>query len=389
MAAVNDFIFKKSQDKYYLVTSGSKSLAKLLGYDTYIDSIKNSISSINSELDSLSNTINEIRVQFIGESDTVPSDQANVLFLKRNMKATMFTFTINATPSDATITLNGQTTKSITVDYGTSVNWSVSKSGYTTQSGNEVVTSDITKNIVLTQSGPTEDNPIILESGRKLWRHPNNEGCVLEFNEFGKTTKLFVPDAVYRSTSTYALIPSSNQNNFNPKSFTGAPRMWYHDDQFGELNIFLGNLSPNTDSALQTFLTQTIMNINEEWTAKQYTNTYLSKVPDSPACLFARSVVPTGLGACDVPNLYELCILWLERANIDKYDPTVVENPNKTMENIMSSSGLHVWASTETFNGAVTAMGVEFRAPSIGSDGEIVSPSIRSNSYCVVPVLEL
>ena len=299
------------------------------------------------------------------------------------------TFTINPTPSDATVTLNDQTDKSITVDYGNTVNWSVSKSGYDTQSGSEVVTSDITKNIVLIESIPTEDNPVLLESGRKLWRHSNNEGSVLEFDEFGKTTKLFVPDAVYRSTSTYALIPSSNQNNFNPKSFTGAPRMWYHDDQFGELNIFLGNLSPNTDSALQTFLTQTIMNINEEWTAKQYTNTYLSKVPDSPACLFARSVVPTGLGACDVPNLYELCILWLERANIDKYDPTVVENPNKTMENIMSSSGLHVWASTETFNGAVTAMGVEFRAPSIGSDGEIVSPSIRSNSYCVVPVLEL
>ena len=93
MATVNDFIFKNSQDKYYLINSGSESLAKLLGYDLYIDSIKNSISSINSELDSLSNTINEIRVQFIGESDTVPSDQANVLFLKRNIKATEITYT--------------------------------------------------------------------------------------------------------------------------------------------------------------------------------------------------------------------------------------------------------------------------------------------------------
>lgn len=85
MTTVNDFIFKKSQDKYYLVTSGSKSLAKLLGYDTYIDSIKNNTSSINSELDSLSNTINEIRVQFIDENSEVPKDQANVLFLKRTL----------------------------------------------------------------------------------------------------------------------------------------------------------------------------------------------------------------------------------------------------------------------------------------------------------------
>ena len=291
-------------------------------------------------------------------------------------------FTINATPSDATVTLNGQTTNSITVDYGTTVNWSVSKSGYTTQSGNEVVTSDIAKNIVLTESDPTEDNPVILESGRKLWRHSNNEGCVLEFDEFGKTTKLFVPDAVYRSTSTYALIPIENQNNFNHANSIGAPHIQFQ----GYIPPFyLTDLESNTDSALQTFLTQNIPNINTEWSAKQYTNAYLQYIPDSSACLFARSVVPTGLSGCDVPNVYELCVLWLEGANIDTYDPTVKENSNKKMENFNFSG--EVWASTEIVT-KKSFLSTQFGAFYLDSH-TILTEFDRGNSYGVVPVLEL
>lgn len=40
-----------------------------------------------------------------------------------------------ATPSDATVKLDGQTVKSKRVKYGTSVSYEVSKVGYTTQSG--------------------------------------------------------------------------------------------------------------------------------------------------------------------------------------------------------------------------------------------------------------
>lgn len=40
-----------------------------------------------------------------------------------------------ATPSDATVKLDGQTVKSKRVKSGTSVSYEVSKAGYTTQSG--------------------------------------------------------------------------------------------------------------------------------------------------------------------------------------------------------------------------------------------------------------
>lgn len=63
-----------------------------------------------------------------------------------------YTFTVNPTPSNATVTINGENTKSVTVKEGTTVNWSVSLTNYATQSGSETITSDITKNITLTET---------------------------------------------------------------------------------------------------------------------------------------------------------------------------------------------------------------------------------------------
>lgn len=59
------------------------------------------------------------------------------------------TFTIVPTPSDATVTINGSPRTTITVGDGDTVTWSVSKNEYVSQSGTQVVTSDVTLNIDL------------------------------------------------------------------------------------------------------------------------------------------------------------------------------------------------------------------------------------------------
>lgn len=59
------------------------------------------------------------------------------------------TVTINATPADATVTLNGVEQKSITVDYGAKVDWVVSKTGYVSQNGSITPTADTTKDVAL------------------------------------------------------------------------------------------------------------------------------------------------------------------------------------------------------------------------------------------------
>ena len=46
-----------------------------------------------------------------------------------------FTFTINPTPSDATVKINGTARKSITGAYGTAISWEVSKNGNKTRTG--------------------------------------------------------------------------------------------------------------------------------------------------------------------------------------------------------------------------------------------------------------
>ena len=70
-----------------------------------------------------------------------------------------YTLTINPDPVDAIVTLTAdgytQLNNSITVPYETSVNYSVSRSGYATQSGSEIVTSTKTTNISLTKNNYT------------------------------------------------------------------------------------------------------------------------------------------------------------------------------------------------------------------------------------------
>ena len=66
---------------------------------------------------------------------------------------TMYTFTINPTPTNATVTLTAsgytQSGKSITVPANTVVSWKVSASGYTQQSGTHTVTKTESKGVAL------------------------------------------------------------------------------------------------------------------------------------------------------------------------------------------------------------------------------------------------
>lgn len=58
-------------------------------------------------------------------------------------------FTIVPTPADAIVTINGEERNTITSVYGDSVSWTVSKSGYTAQSGDMILTEDTTLNVEL------------------------------------------------------------------------------------------------------------------------------------------------------------------------------------------------------------------------------------------------
>lgn len=82
---MKEFIYQEGQDKYKLLTPGSDTVSEILGYKDTIANMDSNIASINSSLETVSNKINEIRVQFIDENSNVPTDQANILFLKRTL----------------------------------------------------------------------------------------------------------------------------------------------------------------------------------------------------------------------------------------------------------------------------------------------------------------
>lgn len=80
-------------------------------------------------------------------SFTLTEDRTDTIGLIANQ----YTLTINPTPNDATVIINGVERRSYTEDYGTAAVWSVSKAGYVTQSNIDILTSDTTRNITLVE----------------------------------------------------------------------------------------------------------------------------------------------------------------------------------------------------------------------------------------------
>ena len=62
---------------------------------------------------------------------------------------TMYNFTINPTPSNATVTINGQNTNSLSIKEGTEVNYTVTLSGYESKTGTFTITEDTVMDITL------------------------------------------------------------------------------------------------------------------------------------------------------------------------------------------------------------------------------------------------
>ena len=78
--------------------------------------------------------------------------------LRPELNKEQVTFTVSPIPDDCIVRLNGVTGKSITVDKGSTVTWEVSKSGYITKSGSEVVQNSITFKVALDTIGSDESN---------------------------------------------------------------------------------------------------------------------------------------------------------------------------------------------------------------------------------------
>ena len=94
-------------------------------------------------------TVNEILVIKDEATGKIKDIQKRVDGKLVSLITEKYTYTINPTPADATVVINGSTTKSIRAAEGHTVTWSVSKTGFVTQSGSDVISGDVLKNITL------------------------------------------------------------------------------------------------------------------------------------------------------------------------------------------------------------------------------------------------
>lgn len=207
-------------------------------------------------------------------------------------------------------------------------------------------------------------------SNRVIYRHENNLGSVIEFKMFGNPVKLFIPDAQYRpreivkwgEKGTKPLIKqcegfyphdvgfnSSKELDFTiPDSKLDSKFTWWRSD---------GSARDNTDSMI---------------------------FADADAGKAVRSVQINGLGAMDLPNLYELYVIWLEADRLDLLDPTAFASRQNLSCLLGSKQGNRFrnycfWSSTE-------------RSPNFSwciSNNGYVDYYDKSVELCVLPVLEL
>ena len=214
-------------------------------------------------------------------------------------------------------------------------------------------------------------------SGRKLYRHSSNAGSVIEFDYWGSSMKLFVADAKYRGLAAYD--DTTSQMHGNPMIAVT------HDYFNGSADIKTEALTYNKDDA---WIQSTYTDLRNDGTAKSNTDT-LMKYSTTAAAHHCRNQDIPGVGQLDLPNLYELIILYLESDNIDALDPTAESNRDKALGKINPcgrfdfNNTRSVWSSTES--GAMYYKA----AWHVYDNGRAYNYSYQTTVYGVAPVKEL
>ena len=209
---------------------------------------------------------------------------------------------------------------------------------------------------------------------RRIYRHSSNQGSVLEFDYWGRTMKLFVADAKYRPAANLAYDPFQQDH--------GLPKM---DDK----GVWLPHGSEDDMSSPLTW-TMTDKEWQDKWpklredgTAKSNTDR-LMQFSTTQAAHACRNIVIDGLGALDLPNIYELFIMYMEADKIDEMDPTFEQYKDRGLGCKATNGRFYtdtsaVWSSSE-YSG--------YDARYVNCEG-CVHSDVHNNLYGVAPVKEL
>ena len=186
--------------------------------------------------------------------------------------------------------------------------------------------------------------------------------------------KLFVADAKYRGVNLR--YDATRRVHGNPQLSVAT-------------SYFNGSADDPTKALTYTkddaWIQSTYAPLKNDGTAKSNTD-FLMKFDTTQAAHHCRNQDIPGVGQLDLPNLYELIILYLESDRIDALDPTASDNRNKALGKVNTNGRFNfdndvaVWTSTE-YN-YMGAWRVHYNGGAGGGDGQ-------DDYYGVAPVKEL
>lgn len=239
----------------------------------------------------------------------------------------------------------------------------------------------------------TAQNEQVTATGRKIGRHQSNKGSVITYDEFGVTKRILVYDAVYRSRSGLKWgVENQNipgLNYWNNRYFIGTDSINKNTSDSDYINCLTKkNLLPYkdkfTDSFFNKVLGESLYPVLQ--TAKHATD-ILMNYNDTDAAHYCRAqnnVIP-GIEA-QLPNIYQLLVIYALGDYIDSLDKTVAENKNNAI-------GLYGDNQYRLFNLNVCVAQSSTQA-SLQNNCQIGGPGYtgtysKSNKYSIIPIAEL
>mgnify|MGYP001026313775 FL=1 len=219
---------------------------------------------------------------------------------------------------------------------------------------------------------PTENNPLILPSRRKIYRHSTLPGSVLEFYDIVSDCRIVILDAEYRSQGQYGYT-SVNPENMSPT---------------GELFDPLPDMA-NYPNILDTTITK--LNLWDDY-AVNLTNKLTTNIPTEEfnkptAAIYCKSLTFTENSKewqCSLPTIAEVLRISLEYVYIDQLDPTIANHPTLSMHSIFHSAPNQLLSSSFYNNG--NGWGVYYRTDENTFGLGNVPGAMKCN---VVPIIEL
>lgn len=247
--------------------------------------------------------------------------------------------------------------------------------------------STIARAVSIATEKPSE---IISEGGRRLYTHASGKGVVIEYTDWSGPKKMFVAGAPYRAAKKFGAYGwDSPLANFSQKNANATD---YIDG--GSTDITDGNSIPvMTDAQLMAmwpgFSTDKTARENcDVWMTRVGINdtasTPINGVPVVEHCR-AISDIEGIFGGCDLPNEYQLMIIFLEQNNIDALDPLSVANPEMRLGKENTNGWWNVTGTGYAYSSTESSSGSSWK---VRREGRMTT-GVKSSIHAVIPIREL